>query len=424
MTSFGSECLWHDKEQPGLAQDPLPSQADLAVVGAGFLGLNTALHAARRGMKVVVFDAGPLGGGASGVNGGQVIPGLKHDPSALIAMLGQERGEALAAFAAGTADAVFNLIRNERLSVPHHRTGWILAAHTEAAYRTVQSRAEALRKTGAAVDILDRNAVQALTGARGYHGGLIDRRAGAIQPFAYLSELVRLAASAGVVLRSRCCVTAVEGDADGWSVTTSVGDLKAGKVLVATNADADALIPGLARTVLPLHSFQIATAPLRPEVAHALLPGGQAVSDTRRIVTYYRKSADCRLVLGGRGTLGVPRHAADWHHLERAALRLFPHLEALPITHRWFGRVAITLDYLPHIHEPAPGLVAVLGCQGRGIGLMTALGGRLASYLDAGDADALPLPITPIRPIPFHRFRHLGVTAALAWYRMLDGLQR
>lgn len=105
-------------------------------------------------------------------------------------------------------------------------------------------------------------------------------------------------------------------------------------------------------------------------------------------------------------------------------LRLFPMLGSVRIEQRWFGRVAMTPDNLPHLHEPHPGLLMAVGCQGRGIGLMVALGRALARYLAEGSREALPLPITPVVPIPLHRFRRLGVAAHLAWYRLLDGLER
>lgn len=420
-----SSPLWSTEQQadPGQTR-ALPAVTELAIIGGGILGLTTALHAARAGRSVTVFDASPPGMGASGANGGQVIPGLKHDAGALVARLGPARGRRLAEFGAGTADAVFDLIRDERMAVPHSRAGWILAAHTEAASEKLQARARACAAVGDPVEELDATSIGHYTGARGYHGGLLDRRAGAIQPFAYVSELSRVAAESGVNLRTSCRVLSVEPRGRRWRLVSEAGSMVADTVLVATNADADSLIPGLARTLLPLHSFQIATDPLSPSIAKEILPGGQTVSDTRRIVTYYRKSPDGRFVLGGRGTLGRPREVEDWSHLQNAMTRLYPQLAGYPITHRWFGRVAITLDYLPHLHEPAPGLIAVLGCQGRGVGLMTALGRPLAAYLASRDPDDLPLPVTPIRPIPFHRFRHLGVTAALAWYRMLDTLQR
>ena len=105
-------------------------------------------------------------------------------------------------------------------------------------------------------------------------------------------------------------------------------------------------------------------------------------------------------------------------------LRLYPALAGVAIEQRWFGRVAMTPDHLPHIHEPEQGLVTAVGCQGRGVGLMTALGARLADYVATGDARLLPFPVSPIRPIPFHSFRQIGVAATIAWYRMLDALER
>jgi glycine/D-amino acid oxidase-like deaminating enzyme len=173
-----------------------------------------------------------------------------------------------------------------------------------------------------------------------------------------------------------------------------------------------------------LHSFQIATEPLPDRIGRDILPEGQAVSDSRRILVYYRRTADNRLILGGRGPMSAPRHIDDWAHLERAMVRLFPLLSDVKIDKRWYGRVAVTPDHLPHVHEPERGLVTVVGCQGRGIGLMTAASRRVVDYLIHGDPDVLPLPITPITPIPLHRFRKIGVGALIAWYRMLDAIEQ
>jgi glycine/D-amino acid oxidase-like deaminating enzyme len=220
-------------------------------------------------------------------------------------------------------------------------------------------------------------------------------------------------------------VVKLRRDAGAWRVSTE-GDaeLRAKAVVLATNAYTDGLLPGLAQTIVPLHSFQIATAPLPAELAASILPGGQAVSDSRRILVYYRKSADGRMVLGGRGRMALPSSPADWAHCERALIRLYPALTGIAIEKRWFGRVALTSDHLPHLHEPEKGLLAVVGCQGRGVGLMSALGRRMANYLASGDARQLPFPLSPIRPVPFHAFRQVGVAAAITWYRMLDAFER
>ncbi|MBA4800137.1 MAG: FAD-binding oxidoreductase [Rhizobiales bacterium] len=397
---------------------------DLVVIGAGYQGLSTALHAVRAGLSVQVIEAGEIGAGASGLNGGQVIPGLKQDPETLLALFGADLGERLTTFSAETADVVFNLIASEGLDVEHARTGWIQAAHTETAMEAAVRRNRQWRAQGADVALLNQAEVGLLTGADGYRGGFLDRRAGVVNPLALVHELARIATEAGAGLVVKDGVASLRRVGAGWEVTTASGrSIRARKVLVATNAYSGALVPKLAESLVWLHSFQIATEPLPAELDF-ILPGGQAVSDSRRIVVYYRRSPHGRLVLGGRGPMREPRSEEDWAHLERALHRLFPTLASLRIDHRWFGRVAMTPDHLPHLHEPEPGLVMVAGCQGRGIGLMTALGAPLARYLADGDQAVLPLPITPLRRIPLHRFRRLGVAGHIAWYRLLDGLER
>lgn len=404
---------------------PAVGAVDVVIVGGGIMGLSTALHAARQGRTVQVLEAGGIGEGASGLNGGQVIPGLKYDPEWLFEHFGKERGEALVNFAASTADAVFDLIRDENLAVPFTRNGWIQAAHTETALTAAANRDRQWRARGADVELLSQAEIAAMTGAKGYLGGWLDRRAGVVDPLAYTLELARVTAAAGAGIAEGQKVVKLRKDTGLWRVLTESGtEVRAKAVVLATNAYTDGLLPGLARTIVPLHSFQIATAPLPADIGAGILPGGQAVSDSRRILVYYRRSADGRLVLGGRGRMALPSSAADWAHLERALIRLYPALAGIAIEKRWFGRVAMTPDHLPHIHEPEKGLLAVAGCQGRGVGLMSALGKRMASYLASGDARQLPFPLSPIRPIPFHAFRQVGVAATIAWYRMLDALER
>ena len=397
---------------------------DLVVVGAGYQGLSTALHAARAGLSVQVIEAGDIGSGASGVNGGQVIPGLKQDPEALISLFGEAAGQQLTRFAAKTADVVFDLIAREGLDVEHSRCGWIQAAHTQTAFQAAMQRNRQWRAQGADVALLNQAEIALLTGCEGYRGGFLDRRAGIVNPLALVHELARIATEAGADLVTHDPVTSLVRDGTSWRVETrSGGSLRARKVLLATNAYSGLLFPKLARSLVWLHSFQIATEPL-PAEFDAILAGSHAVSDSRRILVYYRRSPDGRLVLGGRGPMRPPRTAEDWAHLDRALLRLYPMLSNVAISHRWFGRVAMTPDHLPHLHEPEPGLLMVAGCQGRGIGLMVSLGGPIAHYVATGDPGALPLPISPLHGIPLNRFRRIGVAAHVGWYRLLDGLER
>ena len=398
---------------------------DIAIVGAGLLGMSSALHAARLGYSVRVIEAQSIAGGASGRNGGQVIPGLKYDPDWLINHFGPTRGERLVDFVSKTADTVFDLIKTESLNVAHRHSGWIYASHTSKGMALAVSRNRQWGERQADVRLLDGPQIAAITGARGYLGGWLDRRAGVVDPFALTLELARIAIAAGARIAENETVSSLEPAGNSYRLRMASGHaVLAKKVIIATNAYADSLIPDLAQSIIPLHSFQIATAPLPEDMAAEILPQGQAVSDSRRILVYYRKTPDGRLMLGGRGRSSEPTSERHWGHLRRAMIRLYPALENVEITHRWFGRVAMTPDHLPHVHEPYPGVVAALGCQGRGVGLMTALGPKLVDYLLTGDSSAIPFVITKVGPIPFHRFRKIGISAAITYYRALDAMER
>ena len=170
--------VWLRPETSASLHEPLLSgeQVDLAIVGGGIMGLSAALRAARLGFSVRVVDAKSIGEGASGLNGGQVIPGLKYDPEWLLEHFGAGHGEALIRFAASTADAVFDLIRDETLAVPFVRNGWIQAAHTETALRAAENRDRQWRARGADVRLLDaaeiaRRPAHAAMSADGSTGG-------------------------------------------------------------------------------------------------------------------------------------------------------------------------------------------------------------------------------------------------------------
>lgn len=418
-----SPSLWAATAPAAPPTPPLtePARADVCIVGGGYLGLSAALHLAGRGARVVLLEAREPGWGASGRNGGQVIPGIKYDPDDLLRLL-PDQGEELVAFAGSTADTVFDLIARHGMAVPHLRRGWIQGAHTPASLATVRGRAEQWAKRGAPTEFLDAAETERLLGTRQYDGAWIDRRGGAVQPLAYARELARVAIAAGASLHGETRVTALARDASGWRVATERGpEVVADKVLLCTNGYTGGLVQGLEESVIAPNSFQIATDPLSDNVRRSILPDGQVTSDTRQLLLYFRLDHEGRFIMGGRGPFREPRGAADWAHLERVVAKMFPQLAGTPIRYRWCGRVALTRDFLPHLHEPEPGLVVDIGCMGRGIALQSALGARLAGYLADGDRRALPFPVTPIRPLPLHPLRKAYVSAIIAWYRLTDG---
>jgi len=184
MTRTGFETpLWADGIRPVAAKAPIRprERCDLLIIGGGFLGLNAAHIAAGRGLSVRVIDARRLGEGASGLNGGQGIPGIKFDPEKVLAHFGAEQGARLNAFAETTADVLFRTIEEERLDVPYERSGWIQACHTQTALDAAAQRHRQWAARGADVELLDSVAISRMIGTSNYLGGFHDRRAGLVQ---------------------------------------------------------------------------------------------------------------------------------------------------------------------------------------------------------------------------------------------------
>jgi glycine/D-amino acid oxidase-like deaminating enzyme len=417
--------LWAATAPPAPPTPPLAESVatDVCIVGGGYLGLSTALHLAERGTKVVVLEAKEPGFGGSGRNGGQVIPGLKFDPDELLTMFGPERGARLVEFVTGTADVVFELIDKHKMNVPYTRTGWIQSAFSPKAVPALEARAAQWQKRGAPVQMLDKAETERHVGTDQYAGAWLDRRGGVVQPLAYARELARAAIAQGATVHGRTTARSLARDNGKWIVTAASGaQVTADRVVLATNGYTDGLWPGLRRTIIAANSFQIATRPLSDNLRKSILPGGQANSDSRRIGLYYRLDHTGRFLIGGRGRMAEPDHPRDWQHLLTMMGKMFPQLRDAGIEFRWSGRVALTRDHLPHLHEPAPGLLIDIGCMGRGVALQSALGRAIASYFSTGNAAALPLSPTPLKPLPFHALNRLYLAAFINWYRLRDRL--
>ncbi|ABI91125.1 FAD-binding oxidoreductase [Burkholderia ambifaria] len=416
--------LWAATAEPAVVTPRLDSSTvvDVTIVGAGYTGLSTALHLAEQGLRVCVIDANEPGWGASGRNGGQVIPGLKYDPDELIRRYGPHDGNALVQMAGGAADTVFDLVARHGIRCDATRAGWIQPTHSHKLLKTLYARAGQWEARGAPVELLDRAQVSKRLGTDAFVGGWVDRRAGSVQPLSYARGLARAAQAAGAEIHGGTRAAGVERGANGWRIRTAHGPvIESKQVLLATNGYTDGLWPRLAQSVIAANSFIVATKPLADDVGATILAGGEVTSDSRRLLLYFRKDADGRLLMGGRGPFRDPRSAGDWVHLERAAQLMFPHIKDIEFEFRWAGRIAITRNFLPHVHVPAEGMTIALGYNGRGIAMATTLGKHLAALI-GGTTRGLPLPPTSIEPVPFHALQRLYISAGVAWYGLLDAL--
>lgn len=417
-----ANCLWTRDPGDRRRWPPLAGElrVEIAIVGAGYTGLAAALHLAEAGRSVVVLEAAQPGHGASGRNGGQVIAGLKEPPERLLALFGERPAERLARFAAGSATAVFDLVRRQQIRCDAVAKGWLQPAHDAASLAEQAQVARQWQAVGLPLELLDAAGMARRLGSSAYRGGLLDPGSGQLQPFLYVQGLALAAEAAGARLFGASKVTALRREAGKWRLEAGQGRVIADQVVLATNGYTGDLLPGLRQSIVPVISAQIATEPLPPSIALTILPEDQPASDTRRLLVYFRKDAAGRFVIGGRGAENDWQLGLAFKRLERIARRLYPALAGIAFPWHWGGRVALTTDHLPHLHAPAPGLTVALGYNGRGVAMATAMGGVVAQRL-TGRADAdLPLPVTPLRPIPMHRLRSVGVAAMGVWYRLRD----
>jgi glycine/D-amino acid oxidase-like deaminating enzyme len=412
--------------RPPVIAPPLTEsrRAAVAVVGAGFTGLSTALHLAERGVDVVVLEAGQPGWGASGRNGGQVNPGLKYEPSEITRDFGEDLGRRMIALSGEAPQAVFDLIERHQISAEARRGGTMRAAFTAKHVRAIYEAAVEQMKLGAPVEPQDAAGMERLTGTRRYLGGSLDKRGGSVNPLGYARGLAQAAINAGAAVHGGTKVTSVRKEGLRWVLQTPGGIVRAERIVLATNGYTDGLWPNLRKTIVPVFSAIAATEELPEDIARTILPGGGVLYEIASLTVYYRLDVSGRLLMGGRSVSRDTSDPARFARLTQYGERLFPAIKDVAWAYFWNGQLAITPDHYPHLHEPAPGVIAALGYNGRGVAMATAMGGEIARrILGAADAE-MSMPITDIRPMKFHALWKTGVAARVAYGRIQDWLGR
>jgi glycine/D-amino acid oxidase-like deaminating enzyme len=394
----------------------------VAIIGGGFTGLSTALHLAEQGVQATVLEAQEPGWGASGNNGGQVNPGLKHDPDQIEADFGPELGRRMIEFSYGTTNFTLDLIRRYQIPCEARQNGTLRAAYNAASAAAIENTAKQCIRRGMPVTLLDAQKMREMTGTGRYLCAMWDIRGGDLHPLSYARGLARAAIAAGTAVYGETPALSLRRDGARWRIETPRAIVHAEKVLLATNGFTDDLWPALRRTIVPVFSSIAATAPLSDDVAREIMPTRSVLYESGHITVYYRIDARNRLLMGGRGPMRWIRSASDVSYFIRYAERLWPQLKGVTWTHGWNSRLAITADHYPHVHEPAENLLISLGCNGRGVALSTAMGAQLARRLIGGNSAEIDMPVTGIRPIAMHAFWPLAVTGAVLAGRVRDRL--
>ena len=420
---------WWDTLDGQRAPSPQPqlasSAVDVAIIGAGYTGLSAARALARAGATVVVLERERAGWGASSRNGGQVLTGLKLDAASLVDRYGEARAHDLFAEAATAGVHLESVIASEAIACDYARVGHLQAAwkpsHLEAFRREQTLLARVFDHP---VHVVGRADQAAEIGSTRYHGVLVDETSAAINPARYVHGLADAARRGGVTILEHMPADEIRRVGKRWSVVSGSLAIDAGDVLLATNGYTDGAAPALQRRLVPVGSYIIATAPLAPDAARALLPRRRMAFDSKNFLYYFRVTDDSRLLFGGRAEFGTADQLSTTRAaalLHRGMVDVFPQLAGVEIEYAWSGNVAFTRDEMPHAGR-LDGLYYAGGYCGHGIAMATYLGDQIARRL-AGEPIVNPLFDDRFPAIPLYSGTPWFLPLVGAYYQVKDWLQ-
>lgn len=395
-------------------------QADVVIVGGGFTGLSAAAHLAKAGTNVVLIEAHRFGDGASGRNGGQMGTGQRAWAEELEREYGFTRAKALFDLAEEAKTHLLEFSAANGIDIDYV-PGQMSVAHKPRYVDDYKAHADimASRFGYPHVKFMDATETAERLGSTHYYGGTRDTGTGHIHPLKLVIGTASVAAAAGAQIFENTPSTGIVSQGGKVRVTTPRGTITAQKCLIATNAYGGKLEPISASHIMPIGSFIGATVPLGAD--SKVIPGGEAVDDSRFVVRYFRKSKDGRLLFGGREIYAV-NDPKDIHiHIRKQIAEIYPDLKDVEITHGWGGYVGITVPRKPFVREVMPNVISAGGYSGHGV-MLSNFFGKLYAETVAGNRDRLRL-IEDLKIPPFpggRRFRTPLLFLALNWFALRD----
>lgn len=390
-------------------------QIEVCIVGAGFTGLGAALAL---GSRAIVLEAAHVGAAATGRNGGQAHTGQRRDQAWLEKTVGQDDALALWRLAED-ARAHFKTLTD--VIACDWRPGMIHARHKpngeaeDAAYVGLMADRYGYDQ----LDLIGEADLAHELGTDVYHGGLIDRGGGHIHPLKLAQGMARRALAAGAVIHEHTRAEAWRREAGKIVVETARGRVTCERLILTGDGCLNAMAGAARARVMPINNFIAVTAPLGA-LADEIIRSNAAVSDSRFVVNYFRKTPDGRLLFGGGENYrpGFPRDIAGM--VRKNLAKVYPRLAEVEITHAWGGTLGITMSRMPFVGEVAPGVRVASGYSGQGVMLAPYVGRLLAE----GSAEALDLLArVPTPPFPGGRWLRWPLTVAgLSWYALRDRL--
>ena len=420
--------FWHEAAPPEAPSGTQPPEAvDIAIVGAGFSGLSCALSLAEAGRDVAVLEKGPPGAGASTRNGGMIGWGHRATVSKLAKRYGQETAEAMLREARLSLEFTSGLIERLPGDAMHRKTGRYLGAGSPRHFDDLAAFAEReAPRLGMEAHVVPRADQDSHIVTDLYHGGVFFPQHGGVHPALFHKALLAGAREAGARIVDHCEVTRIEGNDGDWSIHHSGGTTRARSLVYAGNGytgGGKGPFAGMARRLIPIPSYIIATEPLGANRMAGLIPGGSMIVETRSHHSYFRPDPwGERILYGGRASLNVLDERVSAERMRAIMLSVWPQLKDVALTHSWRGFVAFTFDGAPHVGQ-AEGIWHACGYNGSGVAMAPYLGWRLAQKILGTDQGATGFDPAPFAAQPLYGGNPWFLSMVEQWMRLKDRME-
>ena len=416
--------LWTDQfpRPNNLATSDNPSSdTDIAIIGSGYTGLCAARILRKNGASVTIFERNTIGWGASSRNGGMATPGLKQGIQKIYKMYGSKLAHEFWKASVDAIDLIEEIVDEHSIDCDWQRNGHAsLATKPSHAPRLKQYGSWLEKKFGHVQNYIPKNQIRDEIGSDAYHGALTDEISGGLHASKYVYGLATTVSNLGVQLCEHTDVLDIEkNDSNYFRLITSKGDVRAKKVIIATNGYTDRLVPRLKPLIFPVGSYIVVTEPLSEDLQNIISPKKRMYYDSKWFLNYFRLTPDGRMLWGGRNDLSTDLDLDDSaKRLTRELYSILPDLRDIPITHTWTGKLGITFDLMPHIGEKN-GIYYAFGYGGHGLSIATYLGTEIGLLL-SGKKDRSPFMEISHQTMFFYRNRPWFIPFAARYFRFLD----
>lgn len=399
----------------------LPEKCDVLIIGGGSNGVSTAFHLAKQGVNVVLIEKYHIGWGASGRNGGMALTGLKEGGGTLIKKYGVEKARAYYHASLDAVDLVRTIIDNEQLPVDVARTGHIEVASKLSHFEGFKQEQTILYKHfGHETQLLTKHELNSELSSDIYYGGLVDGRSIGLNPLQYVTELAKKAEQCGAMVVENCGVIKVTDQQNANKVVTTRGVIECAHLVLSTSAYTEEEFGNRKNSHIKIGSY-VMTTEILPFDGEELIRDQRSIYDTLNFLSYYRVTADNRLLFGGRAVfdreseLNIKKSAEI---LRQMMLNVFPALQKVKVDHVWGGSLDITLNKMPSL-QTDNNITFSVGYAGHGISISTYYGKLIADSLTGNETQS-PFLVKKIPTVPMPHLQKAYLPIVEKYYRWLD----